>query len=120
MKFHTVTIAAVLALTSLSAHAGLSEVTPIGKGRYMIGGRSNTVFGSPGKLQAKAMKVANAFCAEKHGGKEAVLQSADGRRGEQGWGAGGNGFAAGGGGNFAETEIIFTCESPEAATASAT
>ncbi len=100
-----------LLAAAFSAHAGLSDVTPIGKGRYTIGGRANTVFGSPGKLQAKAMKVANTYCAKNKPGTEAVLQSADGQRAEMGWGAaGGDGAWAGGGGRFAEAEIVFTCE----------
>lgn len=100
-----------LLVAAFSAQAGLSDVTPIGKGRYTIGGRANTVFGSPGKLQAKAMKIANAYCVENKPGTEAVLQSADGQRAEMGWGAAGeNGAWAGGGGRFAEAEIVFTCE----------
>jgi hypothetical protein len=81
----------------------------------LIAGRALSIFGTPGKLQAKAMKVANEYCAREHSGTEAVLQSAEGRKAQSGWGAGGGGFAAGGGGNNAEAEVIFTCEAPDAA-----
>lgn len=114
MQTRNIVIATALALASLSAHAGLSDVTPLGKGRYLIGGRANTVFGSPGKLQAKAMKIANAYCIEKKPGTEAVMESATGQRDEQGVAGFGQGWAMGGGGNFAETEVVFTCELAEA------
>lgn len=115
MQTRTFVIAVALVTASLSAHAGLSDVTPLGKGRYLIGGRANTVFGSPGKLQAKAMKIANAYCVEKKPGTEAVMESASGQRAEQGVAGMGQGWAMGGGGHFAETEVIFTCEAAETA-----
>ena len=119
MQVRAIVIASALALASLSAHAGLSDVTPLGKGRYMIGGRANTVFGSPGKLQAKAMKIANTYCVEKKPGTEAVMESATGQRAEQGVAGMGQGWAVGGGGHFAEAEVVFTCESTDATSTAA-
>ncbi|UNK49025.1 hypothetical protein MNR01_14995 [Lysobacter sp. S4-A87] len=74
MKLYAATAVAVLALTSLSAQAGVSEVTPIGKGRYLIAGKGYTSFSTTDKMTTKAMKKANAFCATQ-GGKEAVMVS---------------------------------------------
>lgn len=75
MKLHTfAAIVAALSLTSLSAQAGISEVTPLGKGRYLMAGKGYTTFSTTDKMTTKAMKKANAFCATQ-GGKEAVMIS---------------------------------------------
>ncbi|WP_342315538.1 hypothetical protein [Lysobacter sp. FW306-1B-D06B] len=104
-----------LALLCVSvAHAGMSDVVPLGKGRYMIGGKSATVFGNTSKMQGKAMKVANDFCAEKKPGTEAVMESAQGQRGQMGTAYQTTDGAWGGGGaKQAEIEVIFTCEKLE-------
>jgi hypothetical protein len=74
MKLYSATFVAVLSLASLTAQAGISEVTPIGKGRYLIAGKGYTTFSTTDKMTTKAMKKANAFCATQ-GGKEAVMVS---------------------------------------------
>lgn len=105
---------AVALLAASATQAGMSEVVPLGKGRYMIGGKSATVFGNTSKMQGKAMKVANDFCAEKRPGTEAVMESAQGQRGQMGAGyQTSDGGWGGGGAKQAEIEVIFTCEKLE-------
>ena len=110
----TLALFAVLLLVALPAHAGMSDVVPLGKGRYMIGGKSVTVFGNTSKMQGKAMKLANEFCTEKKPGTEAVMESAQGQRGQMGTGyQGADGSWGAGGAKQAEIEVIFTCEKVE-------
>lgn len=104
----------VLATLSGSAWAGLSDVVSLGKGRYMIGGTSATVFGNVSKMQAKAMITANQHCAKVKPGSEAVVQDMQGESGKTGYAAYGSGAGFGGGGQRATTQLVFTCEMPEA------
>ena len=93
-----------LALLAAPAFAGLSDVVSLGKGRYMIGGTSATVFGNASKMQAKAMTIANQHCGKVAPGSEAVVQEIDGEDGK----AGGL-FASR---KRASAQLIFTCEAP--------
>lgn len=103
-----------LALMSGSAFAGLSDVVSLGKGRYMIGGTSVTVFGNASKMQAKAMVTANQHCAKVKPGSEAVVQDMQGESGKTGYAAYASGAGFGGGGQRATAQLVFTCEAPEA------
>lgn len=111
-------VVALFAAPSI-ALAGLSEVVSIGKGRYMIGGTSATVYGNVAKLQVKAMGLANKHCTDKRPGSEAVVEDLDAQKANSGWGGGGGfgtnqAWGMGGGANRAEIQIVFTCQAPEA------
>lgn len=94
----------LVAILAAPATAGLSDVVSLGKGRYMIGGTSATVFGNSSKMQAKAMVTANQHCGKVRPGSEAIVQEIDGEDGE----AGGI-FASR---KRASAQLIFTCELP--------
>lgn len=74
------------ALLMLSFSALADEPTPIGEGKYMLGGRARTFFGTTAKIVANLMEDANEFCQDKFG-KEAVLISSRGEEARMGVGA---------------------------------
>jgi len=75
----TLFIATCLAVTGC---ATMSDVVPIGEGRYMVGTSVRGGFTSDAEVKASALKRANAYCAER--GKQMVLIDAT-SSGVQGW-----------------------------------
>lgn len=71
-----VALSAVLACAV--AYAGsMSDVVPVGGGKFMLTGRNATVFGSSDGIAAKLITKAHQYC-EGNGGGEAVLLDKDG------------------------------------------
>jgi hypothetical protein len=75
----TLFIAASLALAGC---ATMSDVVPIGDGRYMVGTSVRGGFTSDAEVKASALKRANAYCQERS--KQMVLIDSS-SSGVQGW-----------------------------------